>query len=148
MTPHVLLLLLLLLPAASAFPLPQAAMYYIAGSSQSYTSPAVGKPRDQKSCLTCVAHASTEAVEMAVASAMRISHVQLQRKGLTASPMSLYYCSPGGKLGRHVMALSCWDVDCHIVLLPNTQHFVFRGQLQDILYINTALCKDIPCVLA
>ncbi|WIA11339.1 hypothetical protein OEZ85_011462 [Tetradesmus obliquus] len=83
----------------------QAAMYYIAGSSESYTSPVIGKPRDQKSCLTCVAFAATEAVEMAVANAMRISHAQLQRKGLTASPMSLYYCSPGGR--------SCntgWDI--------------------------------------
>lgn len=73
----------------------QAAMYYIAGSSSSYFSRAVGQPRDQGKCLTCVAHAATEAVEMAVASAMDLTRKQLERRGLTASPLSLYYCAAG-----------------------------------------------------
>jgi hypothetical protein len=80
---------------AAAAVLLQSAMYYIAGSSQSYLSEAISRPRDQKSCLTCVAYAVTEAVEMAVASAMHISRARLQQKGLTASPASLYYCAPG-----------------------------------------------------
>lgn len=83
----------------------QAAMYYIAGSSQSYLSKVIGKPRNQRKCLTCVAHAATEAVEMSVASAMHINRALLERKGLTASPISLYYCAPGGR--------SCntgWDI--------------------------------------
>ncbi|WIA11336.1 hypothetical protein OEZ85_011459 [Tetradesmus obliquus] len=84
----------------------QAAMYYIAGSSSSYLSRAVGQPRDQGKCLTCVAHAATEAVEMAVASAMDLTRKQLKRRGLTASPLSLYYCAAGGR--------SCntgWDIN-------------------------------------
>jgi hypothetical protein len=80
-------------------------MYYIAGSTPSYLSKAVGRPRDQKSCLTCVSYAMTEAVEMAVASALRISRAQLERKRLTVSPTSLYYCTPGLPLSTVVTAL-------------------------------------------
>lgn len=81
--------------AAAAVVALQAAMYYIAGSSHSYLSPAIGAPRDQKNCRTCVAYATAEAVEMALATAMKISRAQLVRKGLTTSPASLHYCTPG-----------------------------------------------------
>jgi hypothetical protein len=70
-------------------------MYYIAGSTPKYLSKAVGRPGDQKNCLTCVSYATAEAVEMAVASAMYMSRAQLERKRLTVSPTSLHYCAPG-----------------------------------------------------